>query len=347
MDYSILTKDKIQRAESMKDMKICCPFNKNHKLMRFKLHDHLMKCKDAKKRQNERLYICVNNAFVISIGEENYIRHCLSCRVCLERYNYEHPEYKLKLKNEAYNNVTIDYEGNKNSDYFKTIQKHLINSNNEPSFLESYVKRKFDESSIEESNLIEKSISFFNSTVIKEKKNKLNKVNTNKDTILDDTELMNDFIDNETFNIKKNNDDDENDLNNKFNDLSISRIHPVFETEEEYKSYMNKFDNMNNVNNAYNKNYYNLNKNNDNNLCEKSYNIYNKIGFVSNNNDDIINDDHDDNDISCISLDKNNNKDNKNNKEEPSAYIDLTIDEKDENIDKSQKSYCNNETFLY
>lgn len=103
-----------------KEDMIYCPFNKSHSFAKYKLIDHLSRCKDTKK-SNKTLFTCLLNSLLFFIGDEQLAAHMRNCIKCYSYYKRHVNEFAHGNNIEVTkdNTVTIsDISKSKNNEIF-------------------------------------------------------------------------------------------------------------------------------------------------------------------------------------------------------------------------------------
>lgn len=79
------------------EKQISCPYNKAHRFAQPKLHDHILRCKEAK-ASKEELFFCSSNYFVAFIGEKGKMEHYMKCSSCRKSNNINFSEMNIVKK---------------------------------------------------------------------------------------------------------------------------------------------------------------------------------------------------------------------------------------------------------
>lgn len=122
------------------DKLISCPYNRTHRFAAYKLHDHLMRCKEGIK-STEKLYFCKGNSFICFVGENERYDHLKKCKLCngINKITNENKNViEVDKNNDSYtmlNNSNIDgFVNNLHS------QEHYFQKLNDPEVLDEYIK---------------------------------------------------------------------------------------------------------------------------------------------------------------------------------------------------------------
>lgn len=124
------------------DKIICCPYNRTHKFSAYKLHDHLMRCKEGLKSK-EKLYFCSGNAFICFVGENERYEHLKKCKLCNGIDKICNKDYDSKR------NVEVDVNNDsytviENSNFMGYVpklhsQEYYYKRINDPEIIDEYV----------------------------------------------------------------------------------------------------------------------------------------------------------------------------------------------------------------
>ena len=139
-----------------------CPYNRNHTFLKFKLIDHINRCKDALK-STEKLYFCKGPSIKCILGNQKYEEHKKICEAC--NGNMSSDQSKTKA---ASNSNTSMTESNN--------QRQVVNYDDE--IIEKLRKRKEAENikDLETKNMFEKSKIFSSNTSKVDDSNILSKI---------------------------------------------------------------------------------------------------------------------------------------------------------------------------
>ncbi|EDW18899.1 gametocyte-specific factor 1 homolog [Drosophila mojavensis] len=106
---------------------VCCPYNKTHKMLRKKLQQHILKCREIYKDEVELLVCPFNKAHLIP--EPDFLQHT---RTCIDRKIVAHYQQSAPAPlNEETKHEKIETEENWDDEYVPDYdpQQYVVNAN--------------------------------------------------------------------------------------------------------------------------------------------------------------------------------------------------------------------------
>lgn len=84
-----------------------CPYNSKHIVKYDVVWEHIKTCPDGVGRENEKLYVCLNNEKFIMCGNEEIFEHLVCCSYCRNDHDRKNPHNKINITSKIIDKVRL------------------------------------------------------------------------------------------------------------------------------------------------------------------------------------------------------------------------------------------------